>query len=93
MFVELLSWSLVWDCIRLWWSCCCKDTGFLTLTLVGCDGQCVWYPYSAVTSLGPGVPVVGCRQVLLFTFWEVSRMSMVVWDSTGLICKVNSLFE
>ena len=36
-----------------------------------------------------GVPVVGCRQVLLFHFWEVSRMSMVVWDSTGLICKVN----
>ena len=28
------------------------DTGFLTLTLVGCDGRCVWYPYSAVTSLG-----------------------------------------
>ena len=27
--------------------------------------------------------------VLLFNFWEVSRMSMVVWDSTGLICKVN----
>ena len=22
-------------------------------------------------------------------FWGVSRMSMVVWDSTGLICKVN----
>ena len=40
-----------------------------------------------------GVPVVGCQQVLLFNFWEVSRMSMVVWDSTGLICKVNGLFE
>ena len=36
-----------------------------------------------------GVPVVGCWQVLLFNFWEVSRTSMVVWDSTGLICKVN----
>ena len=36
-----------------------------------------------------GVPVVGCRQVLLFNFWEVSSMSMVVWDFTGLICKVN----
>ena len=36
-----------------------------------------------------GVPVVGCQQVLLFNFWEVSRMSMVVWDSTGLNCKVN----
>ena len=36
-----------------------------------------------------GVPVVWCRQVLLFNFWEVSSMSMVVWDSTGLICKVN----
>ena len=36
-----------------------------------------------------GVPVVGCRQVLLFNFWEVSRMSVVVWDSTGSICKVN----
>ena len=36
-----------------------------------------------------GVPVVGCRQVLLFNFWGVSRMSVVVWDSTGLICKVN----
>ena len=34
--------------------------------------------------------MVGCRQVLLFNFWEVSRMSVVVWDSTGLICKVNS---
>ena len=22
-------------------------------------------------------------------FWEVSNMSMVVWDSTGLICKVH----
>ena len=22
-------------------------------------------------------------------FWEVSSMSMVVWDSTGSICKVN----
>ena len=36
-----------------------------------------------------GVPEVGCRQVLLFNFWEVSSMSMVVWDSTGSICKVN----
>ena len=35
------------------------------------------------------VPVVGCQQVLLFNFWEVSRMSMVVWDSTGSISKVN----
>ena len=26
-------------------------------------------------------------------FWEVSRMSMVVWDSTGSICKVNGYFE
>ena len=34
--------------------------------------------------------MVGCRQVLLFNFWEVSRMSMVVWNSTGSICKVNS---
>ena len=33
--------------------------------------------------------MVGCWQVLLFNFWEVSRMSMVVWDSTGSICKVN----
>ena len=33
--------------------------------------------------------MVGCWQVLLFNFWEVSSMSMVVWDSTGLICKVN----
>ena len=33
--------------------------------------------------------MVGCLQVLLFNFWEVSRMSMVVWDSTGSICKVN----
>ena len=33
--------------------------------------------------------MVGCRQVLLFNFREVSRMSMVVWDSTGWICKVN----
>ena len=36
-----------------------------------------------------GVPVVGCQQVLLFNFWEVSIMSVVVWDSTGSICKVN----
>ena len=36
-----------------------------------------------------GVPVVGCWQVLLFNFWGVSRMSMVVWNSTGSICKVN----
>ena len=57
---------------------------------MGCDGQCVLYPYSAVMSLGlGGIPVVGCRQVLLFDFWEVSRMSIVVWDSTGSICKVN----
>ena len=54
----------------------CDDTDFLTLTLVGCAGRCVWYPYSAVMSLGLGVPVVGCRQVLLFNFWEVSSMSM-----------------
>ena len=40
-----------------------------------------------------GVPVVGCWQVLLFNFWEVSRMSMVVRDSTGSICKVNGLFK
>ena len=33
--------------------------------------------------------MVGCWQVLLFNFWEVSRMSMVAWDSTGSICKVN----
>ena len=33
--------------------------------------------------------MVGCWQVLLFNFWEVSRVSVVVWDSTGLICKVN----
>ena len=33
--------------------------------------------------------MVGCWQVLLFNFWEVSSMSMVVWDSTGSICKVN----
>ena len=33
--------------------------------------------------------MVGCQPVLLFDFWEVSRMSMVVWDSTGSICKVN----
>ena len=33
--------------------------------------------------------MVGCWQPLLFNFWEVSRMSMVVWDSAGLICKVN----
>ena len=26
-------------------------------------------------------------------FWGVSRMSMVVWDSTGSICKVNGYFE
>ena len=39
-----------------------------------------------------GVPVVGCRQVLLFTSGEVSRMSMVVWDSTGSICKSERLF-
>ena len=39
-----------------------------------------------------GVPVVGCQQVLLFNFWEVSGMSMVVWDSTGLICKVNGFY-
>ena len=32
----------------------CNDTGFLTLALVGCDGRCVWYPYSAVMSLGLG---------------------------------------
>ena len=25
----------------------------------------------------------------MFNFWEVSRMSVVVWDSTGSICKVN----
>ena len=37
--------------------------------------------------------MVGCRQVLLFDFWQVSRMSMVVWDSTGSICKVNGYFE
>ena len=36
-----------------------------------------------------GGPVVGCQQVLLFNFWEVSRMSVVVWVSTGSICKVN----
>ena len=36
-----------------------------------------------------GIPVVECRQVLLFNFWEVSRMSVVVWDSTGSICRVN----
>ena len=35
------------------------------------------------------VPVVGCRSMLLFNFWEVSRVSKVVWDSTGSICKVN----
>ena len=29
-------------------------TDFLTLTFVGFAGQCVWYPYSAVTSLGLG---------------------------------------
>ena len=33
--------------------------------------------------------MVGCQQVLLFDFWGVSSMSMVVWDSTGSICKVN----
>ena len=33
--------------------------------------------------------MVGCQQVLLFNFWEVSRMSVVVADSTSLICKVN----
>ena len=58
---------------------------------MGCDGQCVLYPYSAVTSLGLGGDTCGwvCRPVLLFDFREVSRMSMVVWDSTGSICKVN----
>ena len=49
----------------------CCGIGFLTLTLVGCDDQCVLYPYSVVTSLGlGGVPVVGCRQVLLFNSGE-----------------------
>ena len=33
--------------------------------------------------------MVGCWQVLFFNFWEVSRISVVVWDSTGSICKVN----
>ena len=33
--------------------------------------------------------MVGCWHVLLLDFWEVSRMSVVVWDSTGSICKVN----
>ena len=32
----------------------CCGIGFLTLTLVGCDDQCVLYPYSVVTSLGLG---------------------------------------
>ena len=38
---------------------------------------------------GGGYLWLGVGQVLLFDFWEVSRMSMVVWDSTGSICKVN----
>ena len=52
--------------------------------------MCVVSVFSCDEFGSGGVPVVGCRQVLLFNFWEVSRMSMVVWDSTGSICKVNS---
>ena len=61
----------------------CDDTGFLTLTLVGCDGRCVVSVFCCDEFGSGGVPVVGCQQVLLFNFWEVSSMSMVVWDSTG----------
>ena len=54
-----------------------------------CSLSCVVSVFCCDEFVSGGVPVVGCRQVLLFNFWEVSRMSVVVWDSTGSICKVN----
>ena len=56
---------------------------------MGCDGQCVLYPYSAVMSLGLGGTCGWVLAGAIVHFWEVSSMSMVVWDSTGSICKVN----
>ena len=42
-----------------------------------------------MTSLGQGGTCGWVSAGAVVHFWEVSSMSMVVWDSTGSICKVN----